>query len=148
MQAPRKRRSVSWVGAGFVAAFAASVLTVIYTGLLVEAPRTRIAAGLPNVQMAVGRERTVNLVFTSRTTAAGVHMSLTMPQGIEVVGHEGETTIEWTTALAAGNNILPLTLIAAAPADGQIVARIDHADREEMFRIRVDAVVSGSTAAQ
>ena len=123
----------------FVAAFAASILTVIYTGLLVEAPRTRIAAGLPAVQMTVGARREVNLVFTSSAAAGEVSLSLTLPEGIDLLDYEGERSVRFRTRLEAGNNILPLTLVASQPAAGQLVARLAHGGGEHVFRIRVDA---------
>ena len=58
------------VAFAFVAAFALTVLTVIYTGLLVEAPHTRISAGLPTVAMTAGQRRDINLVFTAKTDVA------------------------------------------------------------------------------
>jgi hypothetical protein len=121
----------------FVAAFAASVLTVIYTGLLVEAPRTRISAGLPSVAMTVGERRDVNLVFTSRTELADAGLVIELPEGVELVGHAGERRIRWRTRLAPGNNIVPLALVAPTPAAGQIIARLRAGEAEKVFRIQV-----------
>lgn len=133
------RRPPRLVAGLFVAAFAASILTVIYTGLLVEAPRTRIAAGLPAVQLEAGGEREVNVVFTSSAAVDDVSLQLALPEGIELLGHEGERTVRFTTRLEEGNNILPLTLVAAEPAAGQLVARLRHGGDEHVFRIRIDA---------
>jgi len=127
------------VAGTFLAAFAATVGTVIYTGLLVEAPRTEIAAALPSVELVVGQKRSINLVFDSATALDSVSLRVSMPAGVDLVGHEGEREVRWRTRLAAGSNILPITLVAAAPATGQIVARIQHGEHEKVFRVFVEA---------
>jgi hypothetical protein len=121
----------------FVAAFAASILTVIYTGLLVEAPRTRISAGLPSIAMTPGQPRDINLVFNARTEVADASLVIELPRGVELVGHAGEQRIQWRTRLAPGNNIVPLTLIAPTPAAGQVIARLEAGESEKVFRIHV-----------
>ena len=125
------------VAFAFVAAFALTVLTVIYTGLLVEAPHTRISAGLPTVAMTAGQRRDINLVFTAKTDVADAALLLELPSGIELVGHAGQQRIQWRTRLVPGNNIVPLSLVAPAPATGQIIARLKAAESEKVFRIHV-----------
>jgi len=126
------------VGAAFVAAFAASILTVIYTGLLVEAPRTEISAALPTIDMVVDTRRDVNLVFAANAAADDVSLVVALPAGVDLLGHEGRRQVRWRTELAQGNNILPLTLVASQPATGQLVARLRHGDREKIFRVHVN----------
>jgi hypothetical protein len=139
---PAGRRAPRLVALAFVAAFAASVLTVIYTGLLVEAPRTRVSAGLPSVTMIAGQRRDVNLVFTAETELPDAGLLIELPDGVELAGHAGEQRVQWRTRLAPGNNIMPLTLVAPAPAAGQIIARLKAGDSEKVFRIQV-SVKSG-----
>jgi hypothetical protein len=62
-----------------------------------------------------------------------------LPSGIELIGHPGERRVQWRTQLAPGNNIVPLTLVAPAPAAGQIIARLKHGRSEKVFRIHVSA---------
>jgi len=33
---------------------------------------------------------------------------------------------------------LPLTLVALSPAGGELLARLEHGDRDRTFRLRVD----------
>lgn len=141
---PATRRAPRLVALAFVAAFGASVLTVIYTGLLVEAPRTRISAGLPSITMTAGQRRDVNLVFTAETDLPDAGLLIELPNGVELAGHAGEQRIQWRTRLAPGNNIVPLTLVAPAPAAGQIIARLTAGDSEKVFRIQV-SVNSGES---
>jgi anti-sigma factor RsiW len=135
----RPARAPRVVAMAFVAAFAASILTVIFTGLLVRAPHPEFAAGLPTVAMVVDQTRDVNLVFASSAAVDSVSMHIVLPAGIEMLGHEGEREVRWRTQLAAGNNILPLKLVASGPATGQLVARLQHGDREKVFRVHLTA---------
>jgi hypothetical protein len=105
--------------------------------LLVRAPRPEFAAGLPTVAMVVDQTRDVNLVFASSAAVDSVSLHIVLPEGIEMLGHEGEREVRWRTQLAAGNNILPLKLVASEPATGQLVARLQHGDREKVFRVHV-----------
>ena len=141
---PATRRTPRLVALAFVAAFGASVLTVIYTGLLVEAPRTRISAGLPSVAMTAGEPRDLNLVFDAKTELSEAALLIELPDGVELVGHSGERRIEWRTRLAPGNNVVPLTLVAPAPMTGQVIARLRASDREKVFRIHVSVNPSES----
>jgi hypothetical protein len=135
--AGRRARAPRLVAFAFVAAFAASILTVIYTGLLVQAPRTELAAGLPTVAMVVEEAREVNLVFASSAAVDDVSLLIVLPEGIDMVGREGEREVRLRTRLAAGNNILPLKLVASEPATGQLLARLRHGDREKVFRVHL-----------
>lgn len=131
----RRSRSAKLIAGGFVAAFAASILTVIYTGLLVEAPKTELAAGLPTVSMSIDEPRVVNLVFTSNSALADVSLLIDLPEGVEIAGYEGRREVRWKTQLDMGKNVLPLELVAHAEARGQLVARLQHGERQKVFRV-------------
>ena len=104
---------------------------------LLSRNRLPLNASYPTVAMAVDETRTVNLVFASSSAMDDVSMVITLPAGVELRGHEGEQQVSWTTRLAAGNNILPLTLMASAPTTGQLVARLKRGEREKVFRVYV-----------
>lgn len=140
IQSGSRRRPPRLIAAGFIAAFAASVLTVIYTGLLVEAPRTEIAAGLPMVSMTVDAPRTVNLVFASALALDDVSLLIDLPEGVELAGYEGQSQVRWRTMLESGRNVLPLELIAREPVRGELVAQLGHGDRRKVFRVFVSVM--------
>lgn len=139
-QGRSSRRGPRLIAGGFIAAFAASVFTVIYTGLLVDAPHTEIAAGLPSVTMALDESRTVNLVFASATALDDVSLTIDLPDGVELAGYAGRRQIRWNTTLSSGRNVLPLELVAVEPVSGQLVARLEHGDHSKIFRVFVSVM--------
>jgi hypothetical protein len=87
--------------------------------------------------MTAGQRRDVNLVFNARREISDAALLVELPNGVELVGHAGEQRVQWRTRLVPGNNIVPLTLLAPAPAAGQIIARLKAGDSEKVFRIHV-----------
>jgi anti-sigma factor RsiW len=130
---PRGRQSARIVAAGFLGAFAATILTVIITGLWVGAPRSRVSDATPEVAMSLHETKTVNLVFAAKNALGDVVMSVELPPGVELAGHAAARSVEWKTQLSAGNNVLPLALVAVDGRGGKLVARLKHGDEEKVF---------------
>jgi len=61
-----------------------------------------------------------------------------LPPGVELEGFPGQSEIGWETSLSPGKNVLPLTLIALTPAGGELLARLEHNNRNRTFRLRLD----------
>jgi hypothetical protein len=93
---------------------------------------------IPEVTMALAEPRTVNLVFASTTALDSATLTVSLPDGIELDGFPGQREITWETSLREGKNLLPLTLVALTPAGGELLARLEHKDRDRTFRLRVD----------
>ena len=98
----------------FLGAFGRTVLTVIFTGLEVRSPSARRSPDVHRVTLAPTEPRTVNLLFTSRTAFEAVRFTVALPAGIEINGRAGVRCIAWNAALVAGDNVLPLDLVARA----------------------------------
>lgn len=124
----------------FLGAFGLTILTVVLTGLAVRSPAARRAAEPTAVTLTVGEPRTVNLLFESRTAVEGVAFTVDLPAGIELANRAGLRRVAWNTRLAAGNNLLPLTLVARSGRGGQLAARLEHGDSRKTFV--VDLAVS------
>jgi putative zinc finger protein len=137
---PLPRRTPRIVAAGFLGAFGLTVLTVLLTGLWVRAPRSHTAA-VPesslDVQLQLNEQRTVNLLFDSRTPLDDVTLLVALPPGVELRGHEGRSSVEWSTRLREGNNLLPLDLVATTPRGGSLVARLTHDGKEKTFVVNI-----------
>lgn len=132
------RQRNRWLMTGFGGAIAAGLLAWIVGGILLQTPDiTGPSADIPGVTMALEEPRIVNLVFSSDTVLDGAVLTVRLPQGIEIEGFAGQREITWMTSLQAGKNILPLKLIATESSGGELLARLEHEDRDRTFRIRV-----------
>jgi hypothetical protein len=134
---PKPTRAQRVVAFTFLGAFALTMLTVVYTGLYVRSPNARRAPETPAVALTIGEPRTINLVFASRAALAGVEFTVDLPAGVEIADHPGQRRVELRAALAAGDNALPLTLVALNGPGGQLAARLRHRDGQKVFVVDV-----------
>jgi len=134
-----RRQRNKWMLTGFGAAVAATIAAWMIGGLLLNDPQLPDAGmTIPGVTMALAEPRTVNLVFASATSLDSATLTVSLPDGIEIDGFPGQREITWQTSLSEGKNLLPLTLVALTPAGGELLARLEHKDRDRTFRLRVD----------
>lgn len=134
-----RRQRNKWMLTGFGAAVAATIAAWMIGGLLLNDPQLPDAEmTIPGVTMALAEPRTVNLVFASATPLDSATLTVSLPDGIEIDGFPGQREITWQTSLSEGKNLLPLTLVALTPAGGELLARLEHKDRDRTFRLRVD----------
>jgi hypothetical protein len=134
-----RRQRNKWVFTGFGAAIAATLAAVMVGGLFLNDPNLADNdAGIPGVTIAMEQPRTVNLVFASAHALDSATLTVTLPDGVELDGFPGQREVTWETSLDEGRNLLPLTLIALTPAGGELLARLEHDDRDRTFRLRLD----------
>jgi len=134
-----RRQRNRWLLTGFGAAIAATIAVWMIGGMLLTNPQLPDAeSAIPGVTMALEEPRTVNLVFASATRLDSATLTVSLPVGIELEGFPGQREISWQTNLSEGKNLLPLTLIALTPTGGELLARLEHEDRDRTFRLRVD----------
>ena len=134
-----RRQRKRWMTTGFAAAVAAGLVLWLVGGLFLTTPNLPDpAAGIPGITMTLEEPRTVNLVFASATALESATLTVILPEGIELAGFPGQREIAWQTSLREGRNLLPLELIALTPAGGEVLARLQHNDRDRTFRLRVD----------
>jgi hypothetical protein len=134
-----RRQRNRWMMTGFGAAVAATIMAWVIGGMLLGEPQLPGAkAAIPGVTIALAEPRTVNLVFASATALDSATLTVTLPDGIELDGFPGQREITWETSLSEGKNLLPLTLVAVARTRGELLARLEHDDRDRTFRLRVD----------
>ena len=136
-----RRQRNRWLLTGFGAAIAATFAVWMIGGMLLSNPQLPDAASaIPGVTVALEEPRTVNLVFASATTLESATLTVLLPDGIELDGFPGQREISWETSLSEGKNFLPLTLIALTPTGGELLARLEHDDRDRTFRLQVDVI--------
>ena len=134
-----RRQRNKWMLAGFGAAIAATIAAVMVGGLFLKEPQLPDTdAGIPGVTIAMEQPRTVNIVFASAKALDSATLTVTLPDGVELDGFPGQRQVTWQTSLDQGRNLLPLTLIALTPAGGELLARLEHDDRDRTFRLRLD----------
>lgn len=134
-----RRQRNRWLMTGFGSAVAAGIVLWLVSGLLLTAPNLpEQDASIPGIAMTLEEPRTVNLVFASATALDSATLTITLPEGIELAGFPGQREIAWQTSLVEGKNLLPLELIALTPAGGEVLARLEHDNRNRTFRLRVD----------
>lgn len=136
-----RRQRNRWVMTGFGSAIAAGLAVLLISGLFFDAPRIDTVdpnASIPGVTMALAEPRTVNLMFASTEALESATLTVSLPDGIELAGFPGQREITWETNLSAGKNYLPLKLIALTPAGGEVLARLEHNDRDRTFRLQVN----------
>ena len=137
-QGTRRQRN-RWLMTGFGSAVAAGLAIWAITAALITTPQLPDAdPAIPGVTIALEQEQTVRLVFASATALDSAILTVSLPEGIELAGFPGQREISWETSLQEGKNLLPLTLIALTPAGGELLARLEHEDRDRIFRLRVD----------
>ena len=133
-----RRQRNRWIMTGFGSAIAAGIVLAFVSGLLFDASTVpQIDTSIPGVTMALAEPQTVNLVFSSAEALTAATLTVLLPDGVELAGFPGQREISWETNLAAGKNLLPLKLIALTPHGGEILARLQHNDRDRTFRLRV-----------
>ncbi len=134
-----RRQRNRWMMTGFGGAIAAGLAVWMIGGMLMTTPQLPDAgAAIPGVTMALEEPHTVNLVFTSSETLRSATLTVSLPDGIELAGFPGQSEISWETSLKEGRNLLPLKLIALTPVGGELLARLEHEDRERVFRLQLD----------
>lgn len=132
--AKRSRRRV-WLK-GFGSAIAAGLALFAITLTLLKEPE----GGVPQVTMALYEPQTVHLVFASADELRDAQFTVTLPDGLELAGFEGEREIRWMTTLKAGKNVLPLRLVASSIEGGEVLATLEHEDDDRTFRLEVTVI--------
>jgi len=134
-----RRQRNRWLMTGFGSAVAAGVAVWLIGGMLMNAPQTPdVDASIPGVTVTLAEPRTVNLLFSSTTALESATLTVSLPDGIELAGFPGQREISWKTSLKEGRNLLPLRLIALTPVGGELLARLEHDDRDRVFRLQVN----------
>jgi len=134
-----RRQRNRWVMTGFGSAIAAGLVLWFIGGTFLATPNLQQPdTSIPGVAMTLEEPRTVNLVFASAAALDAATLTVMLPDGIELAGFPGQREIAWQTSLVEGRNFLPLELIALTSAGGELLARLEHDDRDRTFRLRIE----------
>ncbi|MGI9272378.1 MAG: hypothetical protein ACR2QT_11425 [Woeseiaceae bacterium] len=137
-----RRQRNRWMITGFGGAIAAGLAVWLISGMLMTTPQLpnvdSASASIAGVTMTLEEPRTVNLVFSTAEAMESATLTVSLPAGVELAGFPGQSEISWETSLNEGRNLLPLKLIALTPVGGELLARLEHDDRNRVFRLQVD----------
>ncbi|MDH4126136.1 MAG: hypothetical protein OEW64_11995 [Gammaproteobacteria bacterium] len=138
-----RRERNRWLLSGFGGAIAAGLALWLLSSTLLHTPGMQsagdtVSASIPGITMTLEEPRTVNLVFASATALDAVTLTVTLPAGVELAGFPGQSEVSWETSLTAGRNLLPLRLVALTPVGGELLARLEHENRDRLFRLRLN----------
>jgi hypothetical protein len=120
----------------FLGAFGLTILTVIMTGLWVRSSAPRGPTAAP-VELVIGEPHTINLLFESRSAVDDVELIVELPKGLELADGSDGRRVEGQTRLVAGNNLLPLKVVARSGPGGQLAARLRHGREQKTFAVDV-----------
>lgn len=133
-----RRQKKRWLMTGFGSAVAAGLVLWLIGGFFLTTPSPTANPDIPGVTMTLEQPRTVNLVFASGAALDSAMLTVLLPDGIELAGFPGQREITWQTSLVEGRNLLPLELVAVSPVGGEVLARLEHDNRERTFRLRIE----------
>lgn len=141
-----RRQRNRWIMTGFGSAVAAGIALWFVGGFFFATPEATLPdSAIPGITMTLEEPRTVNLVFASATPLDAAMLTVTLPHGVELTGFPGQREVTWQTSLNEGKNLLPLRLIAVSPIGGEVLARLEHDDRDRVFRLRIDVTHTDMT---
>lgn len=134
-----RRQRNRWLMTGAGSVIAAGLVLWLIGGLFftTQTP-VPVEPEIPGITMTLDEPRTVRLVFASGEALENASLTVVLPEGIELAGFPGQREITWRTSLDAGKNLLPLELIATSPLGGEVLARIEHNNRNRTFRLRIE----------
>ena len=124
-------------GWGFGTAVAAGLALWLVIGMVLQRPEVEQSAQLAGVSIAMHESHTVNLVFASLEELEDATLTVQLPPGIELQGFGDRQQIRWRTNLRKGKNVLPLELVARDISGGELVARLEHGDKQRTFRVQL-----------
>lgn len=126
--------------AGRLLAVAASLVLVIGLVLILH-PWGEPGPAQPGVAASdEWRSETVTLSLDAPRDLHAVHIRIELPPRVEIEGHPGRRTLEWSDDLVAGPNQLRIPLLLTGDAEGELVATLRHGGRSRDLRIPVDGL--------
>lgn len=145
MRPARPARTAHWMVAT-TAALAASVATWFFTGHFSQLAAPPAVSPVATVTMAIHETRTINLVFNSAAAMDDARLSLRLPPGVELAQYRNRQDFRWKTHLHPGTNTLPLDLVVRDGVGGDLVARLSHAGKHKIFRVKVTVFTRSNNA--
>lgn len=131
---PGRTSRANWIAAGFLAAFAASVFTVIFTGLKAINTNPEFDSGFRPVTLAPGDVQAIELVFESPALYAEATLYVTLPSMLDFAEGDSEQT---PVAIVPGSNRFTIVVEAREVGRGYLIARVEAEEPVGLYRVFV-----------
>ena len=138
--ATQKNERVFWATAGIGVGIAASVIAVLVLMLPIQNSSIVGEETLAGVTITLNVEKRVRISFESTNELQGAMLSLRLPPGVEVAGHENRSEIRWATNIEQGTNILELPIIVRHGRGGTLHAELEHEGKAKSFQLDVKVI--------
>jgi len=125
-----------WLLTGFGGAVAAGVVGWMILGQPMDTigiDQTPIA----RLSFTIGVSKTIRFSIDSAETLADAKLLVSLPEGVEIVGFDMQSEIDWTTTISKGPNILELPIVVYSGTGGTILARVEHENKTKTFEFTI-----------
>lgn len=139
---PLAHRARAWAtAAAIVVAFAAGVLAPLQT----ENERAAVIRA-EAVQLQPQHTKQIQVAVAAPRSMDEVQFTIELPEGIELEGYPGQRVVGWQGRLSKGRNRLTLPIRVTRNADdGELIARIRHADGGSELRVPLETTGASSS---
>lgn len=140
---PRAHRTRAWAtAAAIVVAFAAGVLLA---PLQTESQGSTVVRA-EAVQLQPQHTKQIQVAVAAPRSMDEVRFTIELPDGVELEGYPGQRVVGWQGHLSKGRNRLTLPVrVTRNTADGDLVARIRHAEGGSELRVPLKTTSASSS---
>ena len=125
-----------WLLTGFGGAVAAGVVG----WMILSQPMDTAGidqAPIAGLSFTIGVPKTIRFSINSANELTNAKLFVSLPEGVEVVGFDLQSEIDWTTTIKKGPNILELPIVVYSGTGGTIFARVEHENKTKTFSFTI-----------
>ena len=128
-----------WLLTGFGGALAAGVVGWMILGQPIETNGID-QAPIDGLTVTIGTPKTIRFSINSANELTGAKLFVSLPEGVEIVGFDMQSEVDWTTTIKKGPNILELPIVVYSGTGGTILARVEHDNKSKTFEFTVSVI--------
>lgn len=128
-----------WLLTGFGGALAAGVVGWMILGQPIETNGVD-QAPIGGLTVTIGTPKTIRFSINSASELVGARLFVSLPEGVEIVGFDMQSEVDWTTTIKKGPNILELPIVVYSGTGGTILARVEHENKSKTFEFTVSVI--------
>lgn len=125
-----------WLLTGFGGAVAAGVVGWMILGQPMDTAGID-QAPIAGLSFTIGVPKTIRFSISSANELTNARLFVSLPEGVEVVGFDMQSEIDWTTTIKKGPNILELPIVVYSGTGGTILARVEHENKTKTFEFTI-----------